>query len=240
MKRSYRGIALLGAMMGLGIVALSGCLPPAVPEEQAVTPAEPFEAPPEAVRPMVISPVNITPPPYAHRMVPVRDRNYRLRSSGSVGEYNTEIRRQVMRLSLKELEREMASTGWGPYMTMGPVPEHLIPDPPRGDYNADTHREWLESRERSWFWTDYDWPGMSGGSNPGTDQSSLRSAWVAQVGGGGAGGGGGGAASGLPGGMMGGPGPMMGGAMLGPPGGGGAGTGAGGPSMMSSAPMLPE
>lgn len=239
MTRSYWSWAVATVAMLCAAGLVTGCLPPAVPEEMPEQAAEPFEPPPPAVRPMVISPVNITPPPYAHRMVPVRDRNYRLRSAASIEEYDREVRRQVMRLSLEELEREMATTGWSPYMTIGPVPEELIPEPPRGDYDASTHREWLQSRQRSWFDTDYDWPGLGGGSSPATDQTSLRQAWVPIISGP-TSGGAGPAGGGMGGMMMGGPGPMMGGMMMGPSGGGmGGSTGAGAP-MMSSAPMLPE
>jgi hypothetical protein len=244
MRRSRSMRIWASGVAGVLALLVAGCFPPEVPEEQPLQEAPPVEEPSEAVRPVVISPVNMTAPPYAHRIVPVRDRNYRLRSQSTIGDYNTEVRRQIMRLSLAELENEIAVTGWSPYITTGPVPEHLIPDPPRGDYDADAHRAWLESRGRSWYGTDYDWPNRLGGATPSTDQSSLRDAWIPWIGdgAGGGGAGAGGAAGGLPGGMMGGPmgGPMAGGMgsmMGGPMGGPVMGGSAGGPS--PGMPMMP-
>lgn len=230
MQRSWRQWLVL-AVLGAVALLVSGC-PKAPPPPEEAQPRPELPIPPAPIRPMTINAATAGPPNYAHRMVEVRDRWYKLRTSGSIAEYNAEVERQMLRLSLKELDKEIARSGWSSYINTSRPDLSTLPEYPRGDYSSTTHRDWLAARGRSYYDTHYWWPNNAGvGLASGVDQDSLRAGWASQSGAAATTGGGGAGAPMGP--RMGGPGMGMGPAM-GPgsmPGGGGA---MGGPRMMGA------
>jgi len=226
MQRSRRQVLVL-AVLGAVALLVSGCpKAPPPPMEAQARPELPI--PPAPIRPMTINAATAGPPNYAQKMVDVRDRWYKLRTAGSISEYNTEVERQMLRLSLRELDNEIARSGWSSYINTSRPDLSTLPEYPRGDYDAGAHRNWLEARGRSYYDTHYWWPNNAGvGLASGVDQDSLRAGWASSSG----------ASAGAGGGTTGTPmGPMMGGGL-----GMGAGPGSmpgggpsGGPRMMGA------
>jgi len=224
MQRSQRRVLVLAVLAAATTAFLLAGCPAPPPEAGQADPRPELPIPSPPVRPMTINAATAGPPNYAHKMVEVPDRWYKLRTSSSISEYNTEVERQMLRLSLGELDKEIGRSGWSSFIDTSGPDLSTLPQYPRGNYNASEHRNWLEARGRSYYDTHYWWPNNAGaGLASGTDQDSLRSGWAS-----GSGASTGGAGGGAP--MMG---PMMGG-RGGPSSAPSSGGPAGGPRMMGA------
>ncbi len=201
MRRIRRYLGAIVAVVGLSVL-LMGC-PPAVPPaeepEQPLVAAEDLVPPPDAVRPTTIAVTRAGVSPIAHKVVRVPNRHYLLRNSGSIADYNAAVRREVLRLGLREYRAEAVGRygGWSQYYTAAV-----------GDYVRDVRAHEEPSPYAPHYWWDAERQGYrAGGSTPATDQAAWVSGLLSANSG--AAGGGGGASPGLPGGAGGGEGPGM-------------------------------
>jgi hypothetical protein len=214
MRSIFRGAALASAACAIALL-VAGC-PPPMPPTVDMAKAPEIRQIPEPVRPQIINGARGGDTVYAHRLFPVHDRYYHLRSSGSIGEYNAEVRRGVMRLAYGEFENEVLGSygGWDKFYNTA-FAKHY----------QDLNERETPSPYKAHFWWDESRRGYhSGGVTPSTMESAFRSGWRSEYRGGlpGGTGGGGGGGGGLPGGAGGG---GTGSSSGGAPGGGSVGVG---------------